>query len=178
MVEIPALSGVTLRPLTAHGCQRGSTTEIYRSSWGEGLDLPQWNLIESGADTLRGMQVHCFRTDYLCVVSGEIIAGLYDLRPDSPTKGQSCMMALSAQGRQALVIPTGVLHGFYFPVDTIYLQGMTTLWSGEDDHRCAWNDTSLGLNWPSEHPIVSELDHQSPSLARMREAFETAWRSA
>lgn len=176
-MEALSLNGVTLRPLKAHGCARGSTTEIYRASWDDGLTLPQWNLIESGANSLRGMQVHRFRTDYLCVASGEIMAGLHDLRPDSPTQGRSCMIRLSADTRQALVIPTGVLHGFYFPVDTIYLQGMTTLWSGTDDHRCAWQDPDLGLDWPTRHPIVSELDQQSPVLADMRRAFEEVWRS-
>lgn len=176
-MEALSLNDVTLRPLKAHGCARGSTTEIYRAPWGDGLELPQWNLIESGANSLRGMQVHCFRTDYLCVASGKIIAGLYDLRPDSPTRGRSCMIPLSAQSRQALVIPTGVMHGFYFPVDTIYLQGMTTLWSGTDDHRCAWHDPALALDWPATHPIVSHLDQRAPTLADMREAFEEAWRS-
>jgi dTDP-4-dehydrorhamnose 3,5-epimerase len=169
--------GVQLLPLHPHKCPRGSTTELYRQTRVEGLALPQWNLIESVATTLRGMQVHRSRVDYLCVAQGELLAGLYDARLESATHGQSCMVTLNAHTRQALVIPTGVVHGFYFPVDTLYLQGMTTLWDGKDDLRCDWQDPALDLGWPNRTPIVSDLDREAPRLADMLQSFRQSMQS-
>jgi dTDP-4-dehydrorhamnose 3,5-epimerase len=163
--------GVRLLPLQPHACARGCTTELYRQPWVDGMALPQWNLIQSVAHSLRGMQLHRHRVDYVCVAVGTLIAGLYDARAGSATHGQSCMLQLHADDRQALVIPTGVLHGFYFPLHTLYLQGMSTPWDGKDDHRCHWQDPALGLHWPAPAPIVSELDRTAPGLAEMLVAY-------
>jgi dTDP-4-dehydrorhamnose 3,5-epimerase len=113
------------------------------------------------------MHLHRFRVDYICVAQGELVAGLYDARTDSPTQGQSSLLRLDAQAPQALVIPTGVVHGFYFPVGTIYLHGMTTPWDGKDEFRSNWNDPAFGIDWPMSAPLISEQDQHAPPLAHM-----------
>lgn len=173
----PLFHGVQLRPLQRHPCSRGATTEIYRQAWLDGPALPQWNVIESLAGSLRGMQVHLHRVDYLAPLRGSLIAGLYDLRPDSPTHGRSCLRPLHADDQQVLIIPTGVLHGFFFPEDSLYLQGMSTPWNGEDDLRCHWNDPMLRLDWPTQTPVLSELDRAAAPLAAIAPPFHARWQS-
>jgi len=175
MFDSSMLSGVTLLQLERYGEARGSTTEIYRKTGNAGLSMPQWNLIESLANSLRGMQVHRYRTDYICVASGEVVAGLYDLRPNSPTRALSCLLRLESDRPQALVIPTGVVHGFYFKSNTIYMQGMSEPWDGKDDFRCKWNDPELKLDWPTTNPVTSELDGNAASLADLRAQVEGFW---
>ena len=178
-MPIPAIpEGVILRTLQSNTCSRGSTTELYRQAWYDGFNLPQWNLIESYANTIRGMQVHRYRTDYLCVVSGEALAGLYDLRPDSPTNGLSCLLPMTAEERCVVIIPPGVMHGFFFKVNTFHTQGFSIPWTGDDDFRCLWNDPNLGLEWPTSNPIISDLDRQAGSFADIRTAFEERWKKS
>lgn len=175
IVKHSLIEGVEQQPLTSHECARGSTTEIYRRDDNSRLDLIQWNLISSNKHSLRGMQVHLYRTDYLCVMHGKIRVGLYDLRPNSPTRGNASIVELRALPREVLIIPPGVIHGMYFPEATTYVQGMTTLWTGKDDYRCIWNDPALKLDWHVTNPIISELDQNAASLAALKESYLPLW---
>ena len=56
----------------------------------------QWNLVSSAPNTLRGVHVHLAHWDYLHVAVGAMLLGLNDMRPWSPTHGQSALLRLAA----------------------------------------------------------------------------------
>jgi dTDP-4-dehydrorhamnose 3,5-epimerase len=163
----PIPDGVRLIDLQPHGDSRGCFTEIFRHEWKAGVEPVQWNAVRSAAGVLRGVHVHRRHDDYLTVVSGSAVIGLRDLRPDSPTHGHVGTVTLRAEAPQAIVIPHGVAHGFYFPEPSIHIYSVTSYWDPEDELGCYWADPNLGIPFPCDSPLVSPRDEALPSLAAL-----------
>jgi dTDP-4-dehydrorhamnose 3,5-epimerase len=159
--------GVQLLPLRSHGDTRGLFTEIYRDAWNLGPRPVQWNMVRSEANVLRGVHVHTRHADLLTVADGELILGLRDLRPASPSHGMSVMLRISTEDLHMAVIPVGVAHGFYFPRPACHIYAVTEAFDGSDEFGCRWDDPALELNWPCREPMLSKRDSEAGSLAEL-----------
>jgi len=93
--QATAIDGVFVHLLVPHEDSRGCFTEIYRDSWLTSFRSVQWSLVDSRARTLRGVHVHKRHHDYLMALSGTLLLGLHDLRPDSASNGKSAMLTLT-----------------------------------------------------------------------------------
>ncbi|HZP20383.1 MAG TPA: dTDP-4-dehydrorhamnose 3,5-epimerase family protein [Bauldia sp.] len=170
--DLPA--GVVLRPLVRHSDERGSLVEMFRGTWRDDLRPVQWNASSSGPGVLRGVHVHAVHTDYLTVVAGSMLLGLSDIRPDSPTRGHSVLLRLESAAPQAVVIPPGVAHGFYFDEPSLHIYGVTAYWDPDDELGCRFDSPELGLEWPDPSPRLSARDAAAGSYAAMLDAYRTA----
>jgi dTDP-4-dehydrorhamnose 3,5-epimerase len=165
------IAGVTARRLVSHVDLRGDLTEIHRTSWELGKNAPvQWNFVRSGANVMRGVHLHKRHEDTLAVLQGEMLLGLSDLRPSSPTHGVAIIVRMQADTPAAINIPVGVAHGFYFAAPSIHIYGVDVAFDGSDEFGCRWNDPGLGLDWPCDDPVLSERDIEAGSLQEMLEA--------
>ena len=170
--------GVELLRLEPHPDERGVFTELFRDSWGLGLVPVQWNAVRSEPNVLRGVHVHWRHADFLTVVSGRATIGLHDLRRGSPTEGAGTAVDLAADSPQALLIPTGVAHGFYFHEPSVHVYAVTHDWDPADELGCRWNDPELGIPWPCSDPMLSERDRDAGSLSALRDAWHAALATA
>jgi dTDP-4-dehydrorhamnose 3,5-epimerase len=162
------IPGVRIIPLTTHVDERGGFTEVFRESWVGQPHFVQWNVVSSRAGTLRGVHAHRRHTDYLIVVSGHMWLGLADLRPDAHPVGAKTVIGLDASTPQAVVIPTGVAHGFLFSRDSLHLYAVSDYHSEDDEFGCRWDDPELALPWPAAPEHLSKRDQQAPDLATLR----------
>ena len=164
--------GVLLHPLMINSDERGTLLEIYRAHWNIRCEAIQWNLVHSNAGVLRGVHLHANHTDYLIVISGRVLLGLHDLREDrclnSPV---SSMITLDAKQPIAITIPPGVCHGFFFPICSSHIYGVTSYWDPKDELGCQFNAPELNLEWPTDAPILSERDRKATSYKHMKAAF-------
>ena len=163
--------GVILRCLDAHDDERGRFAELYRREWHTGIDPVQWNVVRSAANVLRGVHLHVAHSDYLLVADGAMVLGLHDARDKSPTRGLSATIRLTADLRNTVFIPTGVAHGFYFPVPSIHLYATSHYWNVADELGCRWNDPELAIDWPCSAPMLSSRDQAAGSLAEALELY-------
>jgi dTDP-4-dehydrorhamnose 3,5-epimerase len=160
------IDGVRVIDLEVHADVRGSFVEYFRQSW-----LPtdhaalQGNVSRSTSGVLRGMHFHRLQWDYWFVVSGMAFVALADLRSGSPTERATMTMRLAADEPRGLFIPSGVAHGFFAESDTVLAYLLDRYFDGSDEFGFAWNDPSLGIDWPTADPILSDRDRASPSLA-------------
>jgi dTDP-4-dehydrorhamnose 3,5-epimerase len=159
--------GVSLRALSDTRDQAGGMTELYRRDWGLDAVPVQWNLVSSRPDTLRGVHVHLNHTDYLYVLSGEMLLGLHDMRTSSPTYRLAVHQRLSGEAPCSIAIPPGVAHGFYFASKTEYFYAVSHYWNPSDELGCRWNDPELGLSWPTASPLLSARDTDAPSYGEL-----------
>ena len=164
--------GVHVQALRGLHDPRGTLTEVFRSSWGVGVEPVQWNLVDNQPGVLRGVHVHVHHADYLLMASGEALIGLRDLRRNSPTAGLVALVPLDATERAALTIPPGVAHGFWFPVAGSHLYAVDHYWSPADELGCHWLDPELGIPWPDPGALVSERDAEAGSLAALLDELE------
>jgi dTDP-4-dehydrorhamnose 3,5-epimerase len=165
--------GVALRPLPGELELCGAMTSLYRRDRPAGPDLVQWNLVSSRANTFRGVHVHLTHSDYLCVISGEMLLGLHDMRPWSPTYKLAVHQRLRGEEPCSIAIPPRVAHGFYFPSEAIHIYAVSHYWNPADELGCRWDDADLGLSWPTKDPLLSPRDAGASSYRELARALNT-----
>jgi dTDP-4-dehydrorhamnose 3,5-epimerase-like enzyme len=150
--------GVRIHDLACLRHDRGSLTEIFRQDgWPHG-PARQWNLVTSGPGVLRGIHVHTIAAEYYVLVSGRVLVGYQDIRPGSPTFGQSALVELGGPDPVAILAPPGLAHGVYGVEAFTLLVGTTTVWDPAGELGCHWKDPALEIPWPFETAVVSSQD--------------------
>ncbi len=82
------------------------------------------------------------------VTQGEVWDVSVDIRPNSPTRGQSFGILLTADNKRQLWIPEGFAHGFVTLSETAeFLYKTTEFYSPEHERCIAWNDPVLAVDW-------------------------------
>jgi len=155
--------GVALRELPRWRDDVQEVTQVYRADWGLDLVPIQWNLLASKPNTLRGVHVHTDHWDYLHITNGEMLLGLHDLRPWSPTYRTAAQVRLTSYQPASIAIPPGVAHGFYFALLTTYFYALSHCWAPSDDLGCRWDDPEFGISWPTSDPLLSPRDTSAQS---------------
>ena len=103
------------------------------------------------------------------VVVGEIFDVGVDIRQGSPTYGKWAGEKLSAENKRMLYIPPGFAHGFCVLSEVAEVLYKTTKeYAPEYDAGIIWNDPEVGIQWPTEHPILSKKDATLPTLREAR----------
>ncbi|TVR41751.1 MAG: dTDP-4-dehydrorhamnose 3,5-epimerase [Cryomorphaceae bacterium] len=93
------------------------------------------------------------------VLQGAVQDVVVDIRKSSPHFGRYFEVELTAENNLQLYIPPGFAHGFLTLEDnTIFVYKCTDFYNKNSEGCILWNDASLGINWKTEHPIVSEKD--------------------
>lgn len=164
--------GVRVLPLVPHHDRRGWLVEAFRESWAPGVEGAQVNLTWSRAGTLRGTHVHGVHADYFALASGRAIVGIKDVRRRSRTFGMPAFVELSSDSPAAMIVPPGVLHGLYFPLESILLTVESHVYDPAEEISCRWDDPRLGLDWPCVDPILSDADGTAQSYPDMMAAIE------
>jgi dTDP-4-dehydrorhamnose 3,5-epimerase len=174
MKVIPSeLKGLCVIELPVYHDSRGFFMERFHESklaaHGLPTHFPQDNHSRSNPGVLRGL--HCQHTPpqgkLVGVIHGSIWDVAVDIRPDSPTFGQSFGLELSDSNGKLLWIPAGFAHGFCVlgnkPADVLYK--VSELYSPNAETGILWNDAELNVPWPIRNPIISERDSALPSFA-------------
>jgi dTDP-4-dehydrorhamnose 3,5-epimerase len=167
------LDGVLLLVAAASVDERGLFARTYDAATFAKAGLPthwpqcntSWNRRQG---TLRGMHLQgAPRGDAKIVrcTSGRIFDVVIDLRVNSRTYRQWIARELSAQNRNALVVPVGCAHGFLTleaGSEVYYMMGETYV--PELAQGVRWNDPAFAIRWPSQPVIVSERDASWPDF--------------
>lgn len=112
--------------------------------------------------TIRGLHFQLpphAETKLVRCVRGEILDVFVDLRKDSETFGQYDSVVLSESNKIQVLIPAGFAHGFCSLTDSSeVLYKVDNFYCKEAERGLLWNDTSLGISWPTETPVISVKD--------------------
>ena len=168
------IDGVQCRPLTINRDSRGCFTEVFCQNWGLQIEPLQWSVVSSHPKVLRGMHFHRRHDEYITIIRGRACVGLYDLRPDSRTRGVSSLIGLEEKNLSCLSFPAGILHGWYFYEASIHLQAVSECYDDyciDDNLGCHWSDPGLGIAWPDRSPIISPRAASFPPLRELLHAL-------
>lgn len=95
-----------------------------------------------------------------------------DIRPDSPTLGKWHAVELSAENKKMFYIPSGFAHGYAVLSDVAEsLYKCNRLYDPELEDGIAWDDPDLAIDWPVEHPLLSERDRRNRSFREYLESL-------
>ena len=185
-IEKTALDGVMILTPRRFGDARGFFCESWNKARmaeaGMDYDFVQDNhSVSMAVGTLRGLHyqrpphaqaklVRCGR--------GRLWDVAVDIRAGSPTYGQWVGVELSFDNGKQLMIPAGFLHGFVtLEPETEIVYKCTDYYAPDCDGAVAWDDPSLGIDWPlTGAPVLSDKDAKAPRLAEIDNPF--AWGQA
>lgn len=157
--------------------ERGSFTKIYQESAFAKLGLNSHFREEyfsvSRRGVLRGLHFQNPPHDHVKAVHcvhGSCLDVVVDLRLDSPTYGQSEAFALDGARPQIVYVPSGLAHGFFtLSEQAILLYRTSTEYVPSHDSGIRWD--SVGVPWPTDHPILSDRDRQFEPLEQFVSPF-------
>jgi dTDP-4-dehydrorhamnose 3,5-epimerase len=169
--ELPDL--VVIEP-EVHRDERGFLLESWRLNRYQDAGIPGPFLQDvhsySKEGVLRGL--HYQHPDdqgkLVRVTRGRVYDVAVDVRIGSPTFGRWWGVELSEDNRRQLWIPPGFAHGFeaLSAVDVQYR--CTAYYAPAHARSVAWNDPTLGIDWPIASPLLSESDAAAPALAQLQ----------
>ncbi len=170
------LSGLKLVQLELHGDARGFFVERFNAARFRELGLPtafaQDNHSRSAPGVVRGLhyQFDPPQSKLISVVRGRIVDVVVDIRPESPTFGQSHLIELSDLNGRLLWVPAGFAHGFCVlgeqPADVFYKVDVE--WNPQGEGGIHPLDPELAIPWPQQNPVLSARDKQLPGFAAYR----------
>jgi dTDP-4-dehydrorhamnose 3,5-epimerase len=124
----------------------------------------------SSKGVLRGLhyQIQQPQGKLVRVVRGAVFDVAVDIRQSSPTFGQWEGVELSEDNHRQLWIPPGFAHGFLVLSDSAEFLYKTTDYYAPQFERCiAWNDPSIGIQWPlDDAPQLSAKDQAGLTLSQ------------
>lgn len=165
------LPGVVIVEPVVHGDHRGFFMESWNARRYAEHGLParfvQANLSRSAAGVIRGLHYQYPEPQgkLVSVLEGRAFDVAVDIRTDSPSYRQWVAVELSAENSRQLYIPGGFAHGFCSlggPVLLSYL--CTREYVAEYDAAIAWDDPSIGIDWPVTSGELSAKDAAAPRL--------------
>ena len=128
----------------------------------------QDNHSRSGKGVLRGLhyQIEQPQGKLVRVVRGAVFDVAVDIRKSSPTFGKWVGVELSEESHRQLWVPSGFAHGFLVISESAEFLYKTTDYYAPENERCiAWNDQTIGINWPiDQKPNLSAKDQQGLAL--------------
>lgn len=147
---------------------RGYFTETYnkRDLEEEGIfmDFVQDNQSCSTYGVLRGMhsQIHYPQAKLVRVIHGSVFDVAVDIRKGSETYLKWYGIELTAQNKKQFLVPGGFLHGFLVLSEKAeFCYKVDEYFHPNDELGYAWNDPSIGIEWPipeNMHVVLSEKD--------------------
>jgi dTDP-4-dehydrorhamnose 3,5-epimerase len=145
------IDGVRVKPLVTHPDDRGQLFEIWRSDDEGFCGFGQVYVTTAHPGVIKGWHHHRRQTDCFTVIKGRALFALYDARPDSPTRGELQTFQITEDNRAAILIPSGVYHGFknIGPEEVWCLNCPNRTYDAGDPDECRTDpfDASIGFSW-------------------------------
>ena len=169
------IEGVRLIEPKVFGDARGFFMETWQQAKfaAEGIAQPfvQDNQSRSTQWTLRGMHMQIEHTQgkLVRVSAGSVFDVVVDLRRSSPSYGRWWGIELSATNNRMLWVPPGLAHGLLVTSPMAdFLYKCTDVYSPSDERTLAWDDPTVGIEWPlpaGAAPQLSAKDLTGKSFA-------------
>ena len=169
------LKGCFILEPTVFEDERGYFFESYNENKMEQIlgykpTFVQDNQSKSSYGVVRGLHMQAgehSQAKLVRVVEGAVIDVAVDVRPDSPTYGESVAVELSADNKRQLFIPRGFLHGF-----SVISETATFFYKCDNGYNKASEDginpidADLAIDWqiPADKMLLSEKDKEAQSF--------------
>jgi len=171
-VETTKLPGVLIIEPEVFGDERGFFMESfhearYRDEAGIEEKFVQDNRSRSCKGVLRGIHFQKKKPQgkLVHVTQGQVFDVAVDINPQSGTFKQWVGISLSGTNHLQFYVPPGYGHGFLVMSDTADFQyKCTEFYYPEDEHGILWNDPDIGIDWPSDSPLLSAKDRDAITL--------------
>ncbi|MBE3574229.1 MAG: dTDP-4-dehydrorhamnose 3,5-epimerase family protein [Firmicutes bacterium] len=148
------IEGVKVKKLVRHPDDRGFFQEILRDDDGLLQRFGQASMAKTYPGVIKAFHYHERQDDLWFFPVGNAQVVLYDLRPQSPTHGQTDVYYMGEDNPILLLIPKGVAHGYRTlgntPAVIIYFTTQSYNPADPDEKRLPYNDPGIGFDWTTK----------------------------
>src|SRR3989344_2519127 len=135
----------------------GFLMEVLRSDEGLLEKFGQSTMTVAYKDTIKAFHWHKRQDDLWFVATGKAMVVLFDLRDESPTKGETQVIMAGKDDYKLIFIPVGVAHGYRVlseePVMLVYYTTEPYNVQHPDEERIPFDDPNIGFDWGNQsHP--------------------------
>lgn len=132
----------------------------------------QDNHSSSARGTIRGLHAQRLhpQAKLIRVLQGEILDVVVDIRRGSPTFRRWIGVELSADNFLQCYVPPGYAHGFCVRSEFAHVEyKCSDFYDPSDELRIIWNDSAIGVRWPTTVPLLSDKDSAARPLDELNE---------
>lgn len=106
-------------------------------------------------------------------IRGAVLDVFVDLRLGSDTFGRWDSIELSEENKKAIYIPRGFAHGFCTLTDiSEILYKVDNYYSKESEAGLAWDDKTIGIDWPAKDLVLSEKDRGNMGFGKFVRVYK------
>ncbi|BBB91620.1 MAG TPA: dTDP-4-dehydrorhamnose 3,5-epimerase family protein [Methylomusa anaerophila] len=149
------IQGVEIKKLVRHSDDRGFFMEILRDDDKLLKNFGQASLSKSYPGVIKAFHYHKKQDDIWFFPAGNAQVVLYDVREESPTKGETNVFYLGEDNPQILLIPVGVAHGYRVlgssPAIIVYFTSQSYDPADPDEYRIPWDDSEINFDWSTKN---------------------------
>lgn len=149
------IKDVIVKKLLRHPDDRGFFMEILRDDEDLLKRFGQASISKSYPGVIKAFHYHERQDDIWFFPVGNAQVVLYDLREDSPTKGETSVFYMGEDNPIVVVIPKGVAHGYRVlgnePACIVYFTTESYDPKKPDEKRIDWDDPKIGFDWTTKH---------------------------
>ena len=148
------IHGVGLKRLTVHADDRGYLMEVLKHNDPFFEPIKQTTFTVAHPGVIKAFHWHRRQKDMWFFTAGMAQVVLYDLREDSPTRGQTQVIVMGEHAPVLLCIPEHVAHGYRVlgqqPAALLYHTTDAYDPAHPDEERIPWNDPTIGFDWTTK----------------------------
>ncbi|RKY84446.1 dTDP-4-dehydrorhamnose 3,5-epimerase [candidate division KSB1 bacterium] len=145
------INGVKIKKLKVIPDERGRLMEILRCDDEMFSKFGQVYMTTTYPRVIKGWHYHKIQDDHITAISGMIKLVIYDMREDSPTRGELNEFFIGEHNLCIVKVPKGVVHGWkcISLKEAIIINVVTEPYNYEnpDEYRIPYNDKSIPYNW-------------------------------
>ncbi len=145
------IENVTSKKLMKHLDDRGFFMEVLRNDDPVFEKFGQFSLSFTFPGVIKAFHYHKLQDDLWFFPLGSAQVVLFDLRPESPTHGETNVFYLGEHNPVLLQIPAGVAHGYRVlgntPAMITYITTRSYQPNNPDEYRIPWDDSAIGFDW-------------------------------
>lgn len=106
-------------------------------------------------------------------INGSVLDVAVDLRRNSRTYMKYISVILSGKNKRMFLIPRGFAHGFVtLENNTLFLYKADNLYNKQSEESIIWNDSTLGVEWGTESPLMSYKDSRAKVFDKDKDYFK------
>lgn len=149
------IQGVEIKKLTTYTDDRGFFRELLRADDPFYTGFGQTSVTKTFPGIIKAFHYHEKQDDIWYVAEGMAQCVLHDLRPDSPTRGETQVIVAGEDSPLLIKIPAGVAHGYRVlgdrPVMLFYHTTLPYDPKSPDEKRLPFDDPSIGFDWTTKN---------------------------
>ena len=105
------IRGVVIKKVVKHKDERGFFAELVKLGEDTFHEVLQTSYSETKPGVIKPWHIHNYKETW-CIIKGRAKVVLYDMRPNSPTKGKTQVIYTGEDNMMVIAIPGEVAHGY------------------------------------------------------------------